>query len=66
LIGCLDGFQPALSEGFEHIPDEGRCVTMDELLVIFRTRSIPCWTVPAASLFVGLRYAPASSKTGGG
>ena len=66
LIGSLRSFQPALSKGFEHIPDEGRRVTADELLVVFRTGSIPARTAPAASLFVGLRYAQASSKTGGG
>jgi len=66
LIGSLKSFQSALSKGFQHIPDEGRRVTADKLLVIFRTWSIPCRPVPAASLFVGLRYAPASSKTGGG
>jgi hypothetical protein len=66
LIGSLRSFQPALSKSFEHIPDEGRRVTTDELLVVFRTGSIPARLTPAASLFVGLRYAQASSKTGGG
>ena len=66
LISRLNGFQPVLSKGFEHIPDEGRRVTVDELLVVFRTASIPSLAVSAASLFVGLRYAQASSKTGGG
>jgi hypothetical protein len=66
LISRLNGFHSVLRKTFEHISNKGRRVTSNELLVIFRTGSIPCRTVPAASLFVGLRYTPASSKTGGG
>ena len=36
LISGLNGFEPGLSKGFEHIPDEGRRVTANELLVVFR------------------------------
>ena len=57
LIGSLSGPQRALSEGFEHIADKRRCMTVAELLVIFRAGRIPCRRLPRASLFVGHRYA---------
>ena len=57
LIGRLGSPQCAFGKGFEHIADKRRRVTMDELLVIFRAERIPCRLTPAASLFVGHRYA---------
>lgn len=57
LIGCLGGPQGALGKGFEHIADKRRCMTTDELLIIFRAGRIPRRRTPAASLFVGHRYA---------
>ena len=36
LVGGLGGRQRALPEPVEHIAAEGRCVTMDELLMLFK------------------------------
>jgi hypothetical protein len=57
LISGPSGAQRALGKGFEHIANKRRRMTMDELLVVFRARRLPCWPAPAASLFVGHRYA---------
>jgi hypothetical protein len=53
-----------LAEGFQNMTDERGGVTMEQLLVLFINRAYLAGAAPTASLFVSLRYAPASSKTG--
>ena len=65
LVGGLVGRQRALPEPVEHIADEGRCVTMDELLMLFKDEQAarrPCphpvfssGIAPLARLQDGLR-----------
>lgn len=57
LISGLDGRQGTSIETIEHIADKCRCQPVAELLVVFRARRIPGRPAPAASLFVGHRYA---------
>ena len=51
------------AEAFEDIPDKRRGVAMNQLLILFFKRTLPPKSHLISSLFVGLRSAPASSKT---
>ena len=61
----MGGGQSVLSDGGEDMADEGMGVAMRELLILFKSRR---WArrIPPPSPFVGLRYAPASSRAGRG
>ena len=64
LVSRLSGRQGVLPKTFEHMTDERRCMTMQQLLMLFRAGMIRAEGPPTASLFVGPRYARTSSKTG--
>ena len=57
LSARLGGVQSVLAEAFQHMADEGRRVTMNQLLVFFKDRQDTRKPVFRARLFVGHRYA---------
>jgi hypothetical protein len=61
-LGCRQRLLPKASQ---HMVDESRSVAMGQLLVLFK-RIGSVNRRPPPSPFVGLRYAPASSRTGRG
>jgi hypothetical protein len=61
LVRGFGGREGVLSEGSQDMADERRCVAMGELLVLFK-RIGSTGRIPPPSPFVGLRYAPASSR----
>jgi hypothetical protein len=65
LAGGFRGRQGALPEGGQNMTDESRRLAIGELLVLFKTPPSAV-RIPTPSPFVGLRYAPASSRTGCG
>jgi hypothetical protein len=63
LRGGFGGCQRVLPERRQDMADEGRSMTICQLLVLFK--SVPFTTrLPKPSPFVGLRYASASSRAG--
>lgn len=65
LFGSFGGRQGVLPEGSQHMPDERWCVAIGQLLVLFKSIA-STHRIPTPSPFVGLRYAPASSRAGRG
>jgi hypothetical protein len=63
LRGGFGGRQRVLPEAREHMADERRGMTIGYLLVLFKSIA-SLHHIPKPSPFVGLRYAPASSRTG--
>ena len=57
LLGGLAGTECALPEGVEDVADKCGRVTMAELLILFKTRSIAAGLGRATPLFVGHRFA---------
>ena len=53
MIGSLCGVEGALAEAFKHMPDEGRRVTMSELLVLFKAHRLAA--IPSAPAVICAR-----------
>ena len=63
LVGGLGGAEPQFPKAIQNVTNEGRCMPMEQLWVLFKKLD-SAHAAPRASHFVGLRYAPASSMTG--
>jgi hypothetical protein len=63
LVGSFDGAEPQFPKTIQNVTNEGRRMSMKQLLVLFK-KADSTRAASRASHFVGLRYAPASSMTG--